>query len=72
VTDENPNVIRCRNYRVRKRIMMKKGEKELDYLTRVNNDLTEREEYLDYTVKTLQKFFIKMIKDNKYDCCQEK
>ena len=52
--------------------MMKKGEKELDYLTRVNNDLTEREEYLDYTVKTLQQFFIKMIKDNKYDCCQEK
>ena len=51
--------------------MMKKGEKELDYLTRVNTDLTEREEYLDYTIATLQQFYLKMIEEKKYKCCQE-
>ena len=51
--------------------MKKKGEKELDYLTRVNTDLTEREEYLDYTIATLQQFHIKMIQENKYNCCEE-
>ena len=51
--------------------MMKKGEKQLDYLTRVNNDLTEREEYLDNTIATLQQFYIKMIQGNKYKCCQQ-
>ena len=51
--------------------MMKKGEKQLDYLTRVNNDLTEREEYLDNTIATLQQFYLKMIQENKYKCCQE-
>jgi len=71
VPEENPNVIRCRNYRDRKRVMMKKGEKELDYLTRVNNDLTQREEQLDHTIDTLQQFYIKMIKENKYKCCDE-
>jgi len=65
------NVIRCRNYRDRKRVMMKKGEKELDFLTRVNNDLREREEYLDYSIDTLQQYYIQMIKDNNYKCCKE-
>jgi hypothetical protein len=58
-------------YRVKKRIMMKEGEKELDYLTRVNNDLRDREEYLDYTVRTLKQFYITMIKENRYKCCQK-
>ena len=58
-------------YRVKKRIMMKEGEKELDYLTRVNNDLRDREEYLDYTERTLKQFFITMIKENRYKCCQK-
>ena len=50
---------------------MKEGEKELDYLTRVNNDLRDREEYLDYTVRTLKQFYITMIKENRYKCCQK-
>ena len=69
--EETPNVLRCRIYRDRKRIMMKEGEKELDYLTRVNNDLRDREEYLDYTVRTLKQFYITMIKENRYKCCQK-
>ena len=69
--DRRENVIRCRNYRDRKRIMMKKGEKELDFLTRVNTDLKDREEYLDYSNDTLQQFYIKMIKENNYKCCKQ-
>jgi len=64
-------VIRCRNYRDRKRVSMKKGEKELDFLTRVNTDLREREENLDDSIDALQQYYIQMIKDNSYKCCKE-
>jgi len=63
-------VIRCRNYRDRKRVSMKKGEKELDFLTRVNTDLREREENLDDSIDALQQYYIQMIKDNSYKCCK--
>ena len=42
MTEENPNVLRCREYRDRNRIMMKKGEKQLDYLTRAGSILTSQ------------------------------
>ena len=64
-------MIRCRNYRDRKRVSMKKGEKELDFLTRVNTDLREREENLDDSIDALQQYYIQMIKDNSYKCCKE-
>jgi len=73
VTEETrrENVIRCRSYRDRKRVMMKKGEKELDYLTRVNTDLREREENLDFSIDRLQQYYIQMINENSYKCCKE-
>jgi len=69
--EENPNVIRCRNYRDRKRNLMKDGEMELINLTRINNDLKGREFYLDTIIDSLQKYYIRMIKEKQYKCCEK-
>lgn len=65
----NKNVLRCRNYRDRKKNMMRQGEEERFFLTTRNSRLKGKEARLLNATTKLKMFLLRMIRENRYKCC---
>jgi hypothetical protein len=67
----NKNVLRCRNYRDRKKNLLHEQEEEVQVLETFNHTLRSKHDYLDSSIKKLQNYYLDMIRQNKYKCCGE-
>lgn len=67
----NKNVLRCRNYRDRKKNFLHEQEEEVQVLETFNHTLRTKHDYLDSSIKKLQTYYLDMIRQNKYKCCGE-
>lgn len=67
----NKNVLRCRNYRDRKKNLLHEQEEEVQVLETFNHTLRTKHDYLDSSIKKLQTYYLDMIRQNKYKCCGE-
>jgi len=65
----NKNVLRCRNYRDRKKNLLHEQEEEVQVLETFNHTLRSKHDYLDSSIKKLQNYYLDMIRQNKYKCC---
>merc|ERR1712110_120642 len=65
----NKNVLRCRNYRDRKKNLLHEQEVEVQVLETFNHTLRTKHDYLDSSIKKLQNYYLDMIRQNKYECC---
>jgi len=65
----NKNVLRCRNYRDRKKNLLQEQEEEVQVLETFNHTLRSKHDYLDSSIKKLQTYYLDMIRQNKYKCC---
>merc|ERR1712037_150796 len=65
----NKNVLRCRNYRDRKKNLLHEQEEEVQVLETFNHPLRSKHDYLDSSIKKLQNYYLDMIRQNKYKCC---
>jgi len=67
----NKNVLRCRNYRDRRKNMLQEQEEEVVTLESFNKNLRTRHDHLDNSIKKLQEYYLDLIRNNKYRCCGE-
>ena len=58
----NKNVLRCRNYRDRKKNLLHEQEEEVQVLETFNHTLRSKHDYLDSSIKKLQNYYLDMIR----------
>jgi len=58
----NKNVLRCRNYRDRRKNMLQEQEEEVVTLESCNKTLRSRHDYLDNSIKRLQEYYLDLIR----------
>ena len=58
----NKNVLRCRNYRDRKKNLLQEQEEEVQVLETFNHTLRSKHDYLDSSIKKLQTYYLDMIR----------